>query len=316
MKTHRFYFGSLLGFLLLVGCVREASWSRKPGLLQAEPPVYAQSVLRSELVQAKELKSSQLNMTLQYYVLSPPRYQSSARSTQTYPVMYWLHGGTGGDRSRLPLATHFHQAMREGTIPQMFIIFPDSRPQSMWINAKDGTYPIEDMLVKELVPKLKNSYPISNQSKDSTVAGFSMGGYGAARIGFKYPGLFGRIIMIGSGTLDANLDETPRARPEARDRILNMVSGGDRNYFYSQSPRRLAELNRLKIKQLAPSISIVVGDLDEVYDQNIRFSNFLNRLGIKHQWLVLPGVSHSLRGYIDAMGDSFSQLFTSSSLNQ
>ena len=64
-----------------------------------------------------------------------------------FPVMYWLHGGGQGPGiQRIPfLADYFDNAIREGLIPPMLIVFPNSpvRPVgdrnviSMWVDSKD-----------------------------------------------------------------------------------------------------------------------------------------------------------------------------------
>ena len=54
------------------------------------------------------------------------------------------------------------------------------------------------MIVKELTPHVDATYRTIARREDRAVEGFSMGGYGAAHLGFKYPEVFG-IVGIMSG---------------------------------------------------------------------------------------------------------------------
>ena len=248
------------------------------------------------LVQAHEFYSSSLKRPVTYSIFIPPAYATSLE--RNFPVIYWLHGSNGSGRSLEPLAQKFLNAMRSGLMEESIIVFPESERLSMWVNSKDNSYPSEDIVINDLIPHIQQSYRISQNRSQTFIAGFSMGGYGAARIGLKFRDLFGHIIMVGAGTLDDSLDHTPRANQQIKLSVLNDVYGGSDAYFYEQSPRFEALTNKQKSPDYPISITIIVGEEDEVYSQNLNFSEFLRQHGYDNLFLSLPGISHNLRDYL------------------
>ena len=251
------------------------------------------------LLESKSLYSKEYNEYIHYSILLPASYSTSPG--RDYPVVYWLHGANGGARSLSPLATRFRKAMGTGLMDEAVVVFPESKPLSMWVDSKNGGYPIESLFIKSLVPHIQNSFRISKDRLQHYIAGFSMGGYGAARLGLKFPNIFGNIVMVGAGTLDVSLDNTPRASKSTKEQVMRNIYGNDENYFYSSSPRSLAISSVARTKPKAKSsITIIVGTSDEVYDQNIRFSDYLKRAGYETRFIPLPGVHHSLKEYVRA----------------
>lgn len=81
------------------------------------------------------------------------------------------------------------------------------------------------------------------------IEGFSMGGYGAARFGFKHHDVFGAVSILAAGPFDLEF-KGPRAvaNPEERERILQAVYGGDLENYKAQSPWVLAEQNAAAVR--------------------------------------------------------------------
>ena len=256
----------------------------------------------TSLVETREIYSDSLGDFIQYSVLLPPGYASSL--DQYFPIVYWLHGSNGSGMSLEPLAEKFTDAMSNGFMVESIIVFPESEKLSMWVNSKDSTYPSEDILIKDLIPHINRRFRVS-QSRDShTIAGFSMGGYGAARLAIKYNKIFSRVVMVGAGTLDESLDETPRANEITKRQVLDNVYGGSDSYFYQQSPRFLLTAYKKELLSNPLDISIFVGIEDEVYPQNLDFSRFLVNQGVPNRFVSLPGINHSLKSYIFHSGNA------------
>jgi enterochelin esterase-like enzyme len=132
--------------------------------------------------------------------------------------------------------------------------------------------------------------------------GFSMGGYGAARFGFKFPELFGTVSIMGAGPLQEDLTNAPRASDQRADNVMQAVFGGDPNYFRAVSPRVLAAENVDRLKQQS-QIRIVIGDRDNTFANNQKFHEHLVRLGIPHDWIIVEGVGHDPMGILRALDD-------------
>jgi poly(3-hydroxybutyrate) depolymerase len=216
-------------------------------------------------------------------------------------VVYWLHGSGGGAAGIAPLARFVDEAIESGSTPPCFLVFVNGLPQGMYVDWKDGSTPIESMIVKDLVPHIDATCRTIPTREGRLLDGFSMGGYGAARLGFAHPELFRAVSMLGAGPLDPDFERTPRANPRARDGLLERVYG-DRATFREVSPWVLAERKADRLKQ-DTLLRIAVGDRDETFAMNEEFHEHLVKLGIQHDWLPLEGVEHDPMKTLRALGD-------------
>ncbi len=246
-------------------------------------------------------QSSVARSDVSYQVFVPDEY--AAHPGQTYPVLYWLHGSGGGNNALAWQSTYFGDAIRSGKIPAMLIVFPNGLSSGMWVDSKDGRTPIETMVIKELIPEIDARFRTITSRNGRMVEGFSMGGYGAARFGFKYPELFRAISILGGGPLQKDFSVTPRASEQTRDLILDRIYGGSYDYFIEQSPWNLAGQHDLALRSNT-LIRQVVGDADETLPANQELDARLTDLQIPHSLTVLPGVEHAPTDVLTILGDS------------
>jgi len=162
---------------------------------------------------------------------------------------------------------------------------------------------METVVINELIPHIDATFRTIASRDGRLIEGFSMGGYGAARLGFKYPALFGSVSILAGGPLqeEFNVNEAPRAGPAQAQAVLDAVFGGDQAYFKAQSPWRLAEQNADAVRRMR--IRQVVGEKDNVLENSRKFHDRLTRLNIPHGFIVVPGAAHSLRHIVDGLGD-------------
>jgi enterochelin esterase-like enzyme len=280
----------LAGWSMALVAVDEVGAERAPGL--------------SGRVQAQRLQGSVLDSDVEYHVYLPEAYDDEPE--RRFPVVYWLHG-TGGTSqgASAAIAKQFDAAIGTGKVPAMIVVFPDGRRQSMWVDSRDGRVPMEAFIVRELVPHVDASLRTIGSSRGRIIEGGSMGGYGAARLGFRHPELFGAVSMLSAGPLQEELDvqDAPVTGTAHAQAVLDQVYGGDPDHFRAQSPWVLATQvdagarDRIVLRQ-------IVGEHDEVLDHNRRFSKHLTALGIPHTYEVLPGVGHSPSELFTALGKS------------
>jgi esterase/lipase superfamily enzyme len=129
-----------------------------------------------------------------------------------------------------------------------------------------------------------------------------MGGYGAARLGFKHPHLFAAVSLLGAGPLQAEFTETPRAAPRERDRLLATVYGNDMAYYREQSPWQIVEQNAEKLRS-GLLIRQIVGDSDETLSFNREFKQHLDAHKIPVTYHQLPGVLHDPNLVLNTLGE-------------
>ena len=236
-----------------------------------------------------------------YHLYTPAAYE---RETQKrFPVVYWLHGSGGGLAGIAKVAAHFDAAIQADKTPPCLVVFVNGLVEGMYVDWKDGSAPLETILVNELLPHIDARYRTLATREGRLLDGYSMGGYGAARLGFKYTELFRAVSIMGGGPLQAELIQAPRAGRQRAAEVLQRVYGGDQEYFKSVSPRRLAEQHAQAIIK-SSLIRQVCGDQDETFEVNRDFHEHLERLGIPHTWTVLRGVEHNPLKTLEALGDA------------
>ena len=246
--------------------------------------------------------SSAAKAKVSFHVYTPEAYDRDPELR--FPVLYWLHGSGGGLQGIAPLSAWFDQAIREAKIRPMLVVFPNGLASGMWCDSKDGTVPMETIVIKELLPHIDARYRTIAARQERILEGFSMGGYGAARLGFKYPQLFGAVSILAGGPLDLDF-AGPRAigNPGERERILKDTFGDDLEYYRSQNPvtvaRQQADAVRGKVR-----VRMAVGARDNTAPLNRAYSGHLEKLNIAHTFTIVPGVGHDTLALLRGLGES------------
>src|SRR6266576_23252 len=93
----------------------------------------------------------------------------------------------------------------------MIIVLVNGMRDSFYCDSKDGKWPIESVIVKELIPHIDQTYRTVARREMRAVEGYSMGGYGAAHIGFKYTELFGLVGVMAGALITTSDSVQPNA---------------------------------------------------------------------------------------------------------
>ena len=279
----------IIGILVCIAGFASISFSQKSRL--PYDGGWSTQAVDAQNVKQYGFRSKLVKQLVNYHVFIPKQLRSY---TGPMPTLIWLHGSFSTLQGIKPISTYFQKAMDEKKLRPMVIVFPHGLNQSLWVNSKSGKYPVEDVLVKEIIPDLKNHFNFRPDRVKPMIAGFSMGGYGAARLHIKYPELFSNAIAIAGGPLNEDF-KTTSGNEQQREILLREVFDGDMNYYRSVNPR--GEALKVSKKTYKPNLSlaIVVGDKDKTFEENKRFSNYLNKLRIKHQYTVLQNVDHNMK---------------------
>lgn len=138
-------------------------------------------------------------------VVLPPSYR--ANPGRRYPVVYALHGYSIGAEQwikeiRVPQVVE--GAFAKGT-PEMIVVLPDSKTvhNGSMYSTSATTGDFEDFVAHDLVGYIDSHYRTIPDRKSRGLVGHSMGGYGAARIGFKHADVFGALYVMSPCCGDA-----------------------------------------------------------------------------------------------------------------
>lgn len=263
------------------------------------PPVAAPGVQRPVFF------SATLNAPVSYHVYTPAAYDLNP--TRRFPVLYWLHGSNSVLDGIAPLSAWFDQAIADGQLRPMIVVFPNGLPLGMWCDWANGAAPIESIIVRDLVPHVDATFRTIATREGRIIEGFSMGGYGAARIGLRHAQIFGGVSMLGAGPLQLDfLAPVPGSpvSPAQRAVIFQNVYANDPAVFLAQSPWTLAAAHRDAVLALDVPIRQLIGGLDFTLPANLDFHDRLGQLGIPHAFFNPPQVGHDALGLFTAIGAS------------
>lgn len=247
----------------------------------------------SPLVQQHTFSSAAAGQTVSYHVMLPPGY--ALNPDRRYPVVYWLHGANAVLNGMGLLAQWYFSGMTQGLVPPALVVFPNGMPYGMWTDSKDGAVPMETVVVDELLPEIDTKFRTIPNRDARLLEGFSMGGYGAARLGFEHHTLFGGVSILGAAALQVEFLETPEGGsipPDVYVEIYEDVWGSDPAYFLAQGPRARAEANLTGILATGQRVRMAVGQDDYLAANNIDFQAFLVDLGLPHAFFFPMGIGH------------------------
>lgn len=141
----------------------------------------------------------------------PPGYDNS---TKRYPVVYLLHGITDTDETwitpwtknpdpRQTVQAVMSRGIAEKRLGEMIVVMPDAKTNwggSFYTNSSvTGNW--EDFIVKDLVAYIDGKYRTLARPSSRGIAGHSMGGYGAIKMGMKHPDVYSVVYGINPAVL-------------------------------------------------------------------------------------------------------------------
>lgn len=235
-----------------------------------------------------------------FMIYLPNEYNST---TKRYPVIYYLHGGKGNQREGEWLMNEVDKAITAQKMPPVIIVSVQALPIGWYCNANVGAKgvisgPVEDVLVKNLVPYIDSHYRTITNPTGRGLEGWSMGGFGAIRLAFKFPELFGFASSIAGALIDFQDEHNPQYLVNTFGPVNGTDSKKTIEYFNSVHPKTYAIKNTELIKKNV-KIRLMVGDQDWLYNDKGKFitksfSDYLNSLGINHTYAVLKDVGHAV----------------------
>jgi S-formylglutathione hydrolase FrmB len=235
---------------------------------------YTQKTVRFEVVQ---FKSNLVGKTLPYGVVLPPGYGLITTRRIHYPVLYLLHGWSGDYNSWIKQTALMQYAAEY----QMIIITPEGGNAWYTDSATVPSDQYEAYVMRELISDVDSRFRTIPDRRGRSIAGVSMGGYGALKFGFKHPEKFSLAASM-SGALDATARTDDASimqafgEPESAARKSNDLS-------------RLAREFPADRQALLPYFYLDCGTEDPWLMSNRDFSGLLLERKIVHEYRQLPG---------------------------
>ena len=253
-------------------------------------PEWVREKIEAKNSRYEKFRSKRIGQEVSYLIYVPTEYER--KPDAKYQVVYWLHGLGGGQGGIPRLVERFDAAMESGQAPPMLIVFVNGVRNSFYCDSADGKVPVETVIIKDLIPHIDSTYRTIARREGRIVEGFSMGGFGAAHLGFKYPQLFGAVSIVDGALADVDAMRTRQAE------VFQRIFGGSPERYASENPRTLIEKNADAIRGKM-TIRLAVGALGP---GNRSFHEQLTRLNIPHDYDAFE-VGHNPLAIYDRLGD-------------
>jgi S-formylglutathione hydrolase FrmB len=329
-------FKTVLFFLCLVFIVNSNLAQLKPDTIQVSDPDTAwvspdRSVPSFTTYQLYPTPERGKDTFGSFMIYLPGEYKNTSNR---YPVIYYLHGGNGNQREGKWLINEIDKAIKDKIMPPVIIVSVQALPIGWYCNANSGAKgvisgPIENVIIKNLVPYIDAHYRTIATSSGRGLEGWSMGGFGAIRLAFKYPELFGFTSSIAGALIEFQDEHNPQYLVNTFGPATGRGSEKSIEYFNAIHPRFYARQNAELIKNNV-KVRLIVGDQDWLYNNNGKlitniFSNYLDSLGIKHEYTVIKNVGHmipieiangNIKYPVEFWADAFKTMFTTSAIVQ
>ena len=230
-----------------------------------KPAVYDIQQVPHGTVHINWYQSASLGVPRSIYVYTPPGYE---KGKSKLPVLYLLHGSGDTEagwvyvgRANLIL----DNLIAAGSAKPMIVVMPYGRPlpDVMLVpSAGRGPANADDLfagdLLKDVIPNVEKLYRVSAKPDDRAIAGLSMGGGQALRIGLAHLDTF-RYIGAFSAAARGNPEEAFKdffADPAAANQKLKLfyIACGKADGLFPGSKALADALEKHQIKhQFAPS---------------------------------------------------------------
>jgi len=233
-------------------------------------------------VQTLELNSKLLKRKVFFTVILPAEYLSPSASGRVFPVIYLLHGLSG----------HFDNWTGKTSLVKYFAgmnaiaVIPEGADGWYTDSATKADDKFESYIVEEVVPEVDHRYRTIREGRGRSIAGLSMGGYGAIKFGLKYPDMFS-IVGSFSGAFDAPLktEKSDFLRPS-----IASVFGADTSKTRAENDifSLIRNASQERIKSF-PFIYLDCGTDDLFFTINREFDALLVEKKVPHEFRELPG---------------------------
>ncbi len=202
-----------------------------------------------------------------------------------YKTLYLLHGIYGSDMD-LIANTNLMRLARER---QMAVVMPAGENHFYVDDSLSGAK-YGEFIGRELVEATRRMFPLSDRREDTFIAGMSMGGYGAIMNGIRYHETFGYIAGMSTAviTKETLAPGMPNPTPMCEPGFQQAVFDFDTLDTNEKNPYVL--LKKYAGQKLRfPKIRLMVGREDPFLKINRNLHEYMDQLGIDHEFLVGDG---------------------------
>jgi endo-1,4-beta-xylanase len=230
--------------------------------------------------------SPSMDREVGYYIYIPDSYHKDLK--KKFRTVYYLHGGRPGNESRSVIITNaIHELLSNSEIDPALYVFVNGGELSHYNSKEKHSYG-EDVFIKELIPHIDNTYRTIASRSGRGLEGFSQGGRGATRYMFKYPEIFSTVAAGGgSYEIEKLIQQNNGYEDDPRGEDENVYFVGEGNDAWSLAKKST------ETGAAYPNLLIWSGTEDPNYPSIKIYMNYLDKLDIEYDSLIVKGVDHN-----------------------
>ena len=222
--------------------------------------------------------SESLQIETSMTVILPP----AANRPEKFKTLWLLHGYNGDNTS-----WHRNTAIeRYVSDTGIAVVMPDGN-KSFYTDMVYGM-PYWTFFSEELPHIAQSYFPLSSKREDNSVAGLSMGGYGAFKLAFSHPERY-----CSAGSFSGALDLPSGLGQAVDDRDWKAIFGENPVIMDTKNDLKWLLKQSMKKGRKLPALYQCCGTKDFLYDSNLSFKNYLNHLSASFTYEEDAGYEHT-----------------------
>ncbi|MEP6538933.1 MAG: alpha/beta hydrolase-fold protein, partial [Bryobacteraceae bacterium] len=220
----------------------------------------------------KTLMAKAMGVEVGFNIYLPPNY---ANSTESYPVLYWLHGAGSDENAGLPIAEMLDKAIQAGQMQPVIMVIPNGGKKSEYRDWEPQNVKPESFLIRDLIPYIDANYRTIKERRGRWIEGMSMGGNGSLKTALKFPDLFSSVVAYAGSYRPLPKDGFlyPGIVPDSRRWIEQLANW----YTPDHDPFVLAEKNRFRLDGMR--IRLVAGTKDVAMEDSEALHAYFQKIG-------------------------------------
>ena len=240
--------------------------------------------------------SPSMDRDVGYYIYIPNSYHEDLN--KKFRTVYYLHGGRPGNEARSVIISNIiHDLLSNNEIDPALYIFVNGGELSHY-NSKEKNSLGEDVFIKELIPHIDSKYRTLATRSGRGLEGFSQGGRGATRYMFKYPEIFSTVAAGGASyEIEKLIQQNNGYEDDPRGDDENIYFVGEGNDAWSLA-KKFTETGATY-----PDFLIWSGTEDPNYPSIEIYMNYLDKLDIEYDSLIVKGVDHNPFIFYEELGE-------------
>jgi enterochelin esterase-like enzyme len=225
-------------------------------------------------------------ITRRLHVYLPPNYDQISKK-EKLPVLYLLHGGGDNDASWTTVGRAnliLDNLYAEGKLKPMIVVMPAGHTpiQGFFMGAGDEQDPFCRDMIRDVIPFVEKTYPVSTKREHRAIAGLSMGGIQTINLALWHPEMFLQVFPLSTGYF-------PNTIAEIKEKYGTVMKN--------------KAINSFKNFQI-----YMGGESDIAYKNNLNMMAMFDEFGIKYNYINGTG-SHTFLAWRKNLQDFAPLLF-------